>query len=281
MLLIQTLLSPPTHPTVASSHHTLTQISPPHDPRTQSPLHSAPTNPNLPSSHHPLTRTSPPLTTHSLNLPSSHYPLVQTSPFLTSHSPKPPLLSPPTHISHLVFGLGVVTLQPNPVGVEVVVVLSWRRWSGEVAFGVVRWHPSQAARRLGVDFAPAMVGFDIRDGRSVPRCAACPKETAITPSLLARACSLTSSHLSSPRRTPRLASLRLTTLPSPHLTSRSFDGVVVCEEVAELLVEAAGEMQRREEDCNAHKQRQQATAMWRSLLRAMAVRSRILAEYGS
>jgi len=88
---------------------------------------------------------------------------------------------------------------------------------------------AQAARQLGIDFAPAMVGFDMRDGRAVPR----------------------------------------------------FDGVVVCIEASEVLVEAASEIQQREEDKAAHKRRKEATEVWRTLLRAICVRSRIRAEYGA
>ena len=90
-------------------------------------------------------------------------------------------------------------------------------------------HVAQAARRLGVDFAPAMVGFDIRDGRSVPR----------------------------------------------------FDGVVVCIESSGMLLEAAQEIGQQQEDRDAHKRRKEVTGMWRALLKAITVRARIMAEYGS
>jgi xeroderma pigmentosum group C-complementing protein len=87
---------------------------------------------------------------------------------------------------------------------------------------------AQAARKLGVDAAPAMVGFDVRDGRPVPK----------------------------------------------------FDGVVVCDEHAGLLREAAAAMREQAEDKEAHKRRDEALAQWRQLLRAMKVRARIEAEYG-
>lgn len=69
--------------------------------------------------------------------------------------------------------------------------------------------------------------------------------------------------------------------PSFLLLSLRFDGVVVCMEFEELLVEAAGEIQQRDEDKSAHQRRSEVTQMWRILLRALATRLRILAEYGS
>ena len=84
-----------------------------------------------------------------------------------------------------------------------------------------------AAKQLGLDASPAMVGFDIRDGRPVP----------------------------------------------------SFDGFVVCAEHADLLREAAAAMSEHAEDGMVHKQREEALGLWRTLLRAMAVRKRLEKEY--
>ena len=89
-------------------------------------------------------------------------------------------------------------------------------------------HVMQVARQLGIDCAPAMVGFDIRDGRPVPR----------------------------------------------------FDGVVVCEEFAALLVEAAAARQEQTDDREAHQRRAQVLDLWRRTLLALGVRCRLQEEYG-
>jgi hypothetical protein len=87
----------------------------------------------------------------------------------------------------------------------------------------------QAAKQLGLDAAPAMVGFDVHDGRPVPK----------------------------------------------------FDGFVVCEEHADLLREAASEMNDLAENGEAQKRHDQALALWGTLLRALAVRRRLEQQYGN
>ena len=87
---------------------------------------------------------------------------------------------------------------------------------------------TKAAKQLGLDAAPAMIGFDVHDGRPVPK----------------------------------------------------FDGVVVCEEHAALLREAAAAIAEREEDQAAHKQTAEALDLWRTLLRALAIRRRLEVQYG-
>ena len=58
----------------------------------------------------------------------------------------------------------------------------------------------------------------------------------------------------------------------------SFDGFVVCEEYAEILQEAAAAMSEMAEDEQAHKRHDEALGLWRTLLRALAVRRRVLAR---
>ena len=103
--------------------------------------------------------------------------------------------------------------------------------AAHLPFGTVHLrapHVAAAAKQLGVDAAPAMVGFDVHDGRPVPK----------------------------------------------------FDGVVVCAEHAELLREAAASMAERAEDADAHRRRQEALGLWRTLIHAMAVRRRLEQQYG-
>ena len=90
-------------------------------------------------------------------------------------------------------------------------------------------HVATAAKQLGVDCAPAMIGFDVHDGRAVPK----------------------------------------------------FDGVVVCEEHADVLREASAAMAEQAEDKQAHQRREQALGLWRTLLNAMATRRRLEADYGT
>ena len=63
-------------------------------------------------------------------------------------------------------------------------------------------------------------------------------------------------------------------------TFPKFDGVVVCEEHAELLREAAAAMAEQAEDEQAHKRRAEAIGLWRQLIRALAVRRRLERQYG-
>ena len=49
-----------------------------------------------------------------------------------------------------------------------------------------------------------------------------------------------------------------------------FDGVVVCEEFAALLFEAASARQEQAEDSEAHKRRAQVLDLWRRMLLALA-----------
>ena len=88
---------------------------------------------------------------------------------------------------------------------------------------------AKAAKQLGIDAAPAMVGFDVHDGRAVPK----------------------------------------------------LDGVVVCEEHAALLREAAAAMADRHEDEEARRQTAEALGLWRTLLRALAIRRRLEVQYGT
>ena len=59
-----------------------------------------------------------------------------------------------------------------------------------------------------------------------------------------------------------------------------FDGVVVCEEHAEVLREAAAAMAEQADDKNAHQRREEALGLWRTLINAMAVRRRLERDYG-
>ena len=83
--------------------------------------------------------------------------------------------------------------------------------------------------RITPELARALVGFDVRDGRSVPR----------------------------------------------------FDGVVVCDEYAPLLIEGAATVQQHAEDKQVRKQRADLLAHWRALLRALSIRERLEQQYGS
>ena len=60
-----------------------------------------------------------------------------------------------------------------------------------------------------------------------------------------------------------------------------FDGFVVCEEHADLLREAASEMNDLAENGEAQKRHDQALALWGTLLRALAVRRRLEQQYGN
>lgn len=88
-------------------------------------------------------------------------------------------------------------------------------------------HALTVAKKLGIDAAPAMVGFDMRDGRSVPR----------------------------------------------------FDGVIVCEDMAPVVAEAAAAMAEQEEDKRMRKRRKYALGLWANLLQHLSVRERLEAEY--
>ena len=88
-------------------------------------------------------------------------------------------------------------------------------------------HVMLAARQLGLDAAPAMVGFDVHDGRAVPK----------------------------------------------------IEGAVVCIEHAQLLREASAAIREQAEDQQAHECHEEALALWRQLLRSMAVRERIERQY--
>ena len=88
-------------------------------------------------------------------------------------------------------------------------------------------HVMLAARQLGLDAAPAMVGFDVHDGRAVPK----------------------------------------------------IEGAVVCIEHAQLLREASAAIRDQAEDQQAHECHEEALALWRQLLRSMAVRERIERQY--
>lgn len=104
-------------------------------------------------------------------------------------------------------------------------------WSeGHLPLGT-RWlrqpHLLAVAKKLGIDAAPAMVGFDFRDGRSVPR----------------------------------------------------FDGVIVCDEMADALREAAAGVAEQEEDKQLHNRRKRALAHWAELLRSLRLKARLEADY--
>jgi hypothetical protein len=94
-----------------------------------------------------------------------------------------------------------------------------------------RWlrqpHALGVAKKLSIDAVPAMVGFDFRDGRSVPR----------------------------------------------------FDGVIVCEEMADTLREAAAGVAEQEEDKQLRKRRKRAVAQWAKLLRSLRLKARLEADY--
>ena len=59
-----------------------------------------------------------------------------------------------------------------------------------------------------------------------------------------------------------------------------FDGVVVCEEFAALLVEAAAARQEQADDREAHQRRAHVLDLWRQALLAVGVRCRLQEEYG-
>ncbi|PSC69590.1 DNA repair complementing XP-C cells-like protein [Micractinium conductrix] len=91
-------------------------------------------------------------------------------------------------------------------------------------------HPYLATvcKKLGVDYAPALTGFEPRSGRSVPR----------------------------------------------------IQGVVVCAEHAEAVMEAYAEMQREKEERERRKRQEEGEAGWRTLLRASLARVRVQQAYG-
>ena len=59
-----------------------------------------------------------------------------------------------------------------------------------------------------------------------------------------------------------------------------FDGVVVCEEFAALLVEAAAARQEQADDREAHQRRAHVLDLWRQTLLSVGVRCRLQEEYG-
>ena len=59
------------------------------------------------------------------------------------------------------------------------------------------------------------------------------------------------------------------------------EGLVVCAEHADLLREAAAAMREQAEDKHAHQRHDEALALWRTLLRALAIRRRLERQYGA
>jgi hypothetical protein len=57
------------------------------------------------------------------------------------------------------------------------------------------------------------------------------------------------------------------------------EGAVVCIEHAQLLREASAAIRDQAEDQQAHECHEEALALWRQLLRSMAVRERIERQY--
>lgn len=83
------------------------------------------------------------------------------------------------------------------------------------------------AKRLGIDFASAMVGFEIRNGRSVP----------------------------------------------------IFEGIVICEEFRDAIMQAYSEEEERREIEEKKKNERQALSRWNQLLRSIATRLRLQNAY--
>lgn len=86
---------------------------------------------------------------------------------------------------------------------------------------------SSVAHRLGFDFAPAMVGFEMRDGRPMPK----------------------------------------------------LEGVVVCVEHAEAILDAFLEEERAKEEARLRRRRHAATLRWRDLLQALLLRQELKDKY--
>ncbi|XP_074308619.1 DNA repair protein RAD4 [Silene latifolia] len=83
------------------------------------------------------------------------------------------------------------------------------------------------AKRLGIDFAPAMVGFEFRNGRSVP----------------------------------------------------VYEGIVVCQEFRETILEAYTEEEQRREEEEKKRDERQAMSRWYQLLSSMVTRQRLNDKY--
>ncbi|KAH9604354.1 hypothetical protein KSS87_023944 [Heliosperma pusillum] len=83
------------------------------------------------------------------------------------------------------------------------------------------------AKRLGIDFAPAMVGFEFRNGRSVPL----------------------------------------------------YEGIVVCQEFRETILEAYTEEEQRREEEEKKRDERQAMSRWYQLLSSMVTRQRLNDKY--
>ncbi|PON89056.1 DNA repair protein Rad [Trema orientale] len=84
------------------------------------------------------------------------------------------------------------------------------------------------AKRLEIDYAPAMVGFEFRNGQSYP----------------------------------------------------VYDGIVVCAEFSDVILEAYGEEQERREDEEKKRNEMQAISHWYQLLSSIVTRQRIKSRYG-
>lgn len=83
------------------------------------------------------------------------------------------------------------------------------------------------AKRLGINFAPAMVGFDFRNGRSIPL----------------------------------------------------YEGIVVCTEFKEVILEAYAEEEQRREEEERKREERQALSRWYQLLSSMVIRQRLNNTY--
>ncbi|CAO2827709.1 unnamed protein product [Amaranthus hypochondriacus] len=83
------------------------------------------------------------------------------------------------------------------------------------------------AKRLGINFAPAMVGFEFRNGRSVP----------------------------------------------------VYEGIVVCTEFKEVILEAYAEEEQRRHEEEIRKEERQALSRWYQLLSSMVIRQRLNSTY--
>ncbi|GMH05162.1 hypothetical protein Nepgr_007002 [Nepenthes gracilis] len=84
------------------------------------------------------------------------------------------------------------------------------------------------AKRLDIDFAPAMVGFDFQNGRSIP----------------------------------------------------VYEGIVVCSEFKDAILEAYGEEEERREEEEKKRDEKQAISRWYQLLSSVVVRQRLNDSYG-
>lgn len=87
----------------------------------------------------------------------------------------------------------------------------------------------QVAKRLGIDYAPAMVGFDYRSGRCVPL----------------------------------------------------FDGIVVCDEFKNAILEAYDEEEERRQAAERKQEEAQALSRWYQLLCSIATRKRLKDSYNA